>query len=272
MDVEQSPSLSNRDAARMPGALAPAAAFAVWSDPEARFYAQGLSTSDYVARVGAALKGLLGEVDSLLDVGAGTGALGRLLVGTRGRWTAVEPNNFMATLLEREAAKAPGRCRVIRDVWQTLPRHDGLAHDGVLAANMGGPIGDAGRFVDALRPLARRWLCWTVPAQKGPHRYCLSGFLPPELHGEDEVPGVARVLARLGPGNAPDQVAFADWTFRAVFPDRRAANEHFLTRFGGDDSRRQRALRDCLAAALKPTAAGWIAEAKKTTAILLWRD
>lgn len=271
MDVERSPSLSSRDGTRMPGALAPAAAFAVWSDAEARFYARGLSTSNYVAQVGAALKSLLSEVDSLLDVGAGTGALGRLLVGPHGRWTAVEPNNFMATLLEREAAEASGRHRVIRDVWQNLPRHDGLAHDGVLAANMGGPIDDAGRFVDTLRPRARRWLCWTVPAQKGPHRYCLSGFLPPDLHGENEIPGVARALARLDPENAPDRVAFADWTFRAVFPDRRAADEHFLTRFGGDDTRRRRALRDWLAAALKPTAAGWIAEAKKTTAILLWR-
>jgi hypothetical protein len=270
MDVERSPSLSSHDGAWTPEASALGAS-PVWSDAEARFYARGLATSDYVAQVGIALKNLLGDVPSLLDVGAGTGALGRRLVAPNGRWTAVEPNNFMACLLEREAAKASGLRRVIRDLWQNLPRYPGLVHDGVLATNMGGPIDEADHFVATLRPLARRWLCWTVPAQKGPSRYCLSGFLPPELHGEDEVPGVARALARLSPENAPDRIAFAEWTFRAVFPDCRAADAHFLTRFGGDDAARRRALRAWLAARLTPTAAGWVAEAKKTTAILLWR-
>lgn len=269
MDVERSPSLSSRGGAWTPEASAIGAS-PVWSDAEARFYVQGLATSDYLARVGAALTGLLGEVPSLLDVGAGTGALGRLLVAPRGRWTAVEPNNFMACLLERHAAAAPGRRRVIRDVWQNLPSCPDLVHEGALAANMGGPIDEADRFVAALRPLARRWLCWTVPAQKGPSRYCLSGFLPPELHGEDAVPGVARALARLGRRYAPDRIAYVDWTFRAVFPDRRAADAHFRARFGGDAAHR-RALRAWLAARLTPTAAGWIAEAEKTTAILVWR-
>ena len=241
----------------------------VWSNAEARFYAEALATSDYADTVGSALKALLGDIPSLLDVGAGSGVLGRMLAGRDGRWTAVEPNRFMAHTLA--AGRRPPN-RIVRDVWRNLDRHEDMVHDTVLAANVGGPLDCATEFVRALRPLAARQLCWTVSAQQGPRRYCLSGFLPPELHGEDETPAFEIALEKLGNKLAPDHIAFVDWTFRAVFPSPGEAEEHFAARFPADDPAYRGTLADWITHRLKLTSTGWVAQAKKSTAILLWRN
>lgn len=241
----------------------------MWNNAEARFYAEALATSDYADTVGTALRGLLGNIPSLLDVGAGSGVLGRMLAGAGGRWTAVEPNRFMAHTL---AAGRRPPTRIIRDVWRNLGRHEDMIHDTVLAANVGGPLDCAAEFVGALRPLATRQFCWTVSAQRGPRRYCLSGFLPPELHGEDETPGVEIALEKLGDTFAPDEIALVDWTFRAVFPTKGEAEEHFAARFPVDDPAYRQALADWVAHHLERTRTGWVAQARKSAAILLWRN
>lgn len=241
----------------------------VWSDEEARFYADALTTSDYAEKVGSALRELIGAPSSLLDVGAGSGVIGRALMGASGRWTAVEPNAYLASLLER----GPG-CRpyhVIRDLWQNLDRHGRLVHDVVLAANMGGPMDDAAAFVDAMRPRAWTSFCWTVPAQHGPRRYCLSGFLPSELHGEDETPGHKIVLDRLGARLAPDSMTFVEWTFRALFPDAEVAEEHFARQFSLRHPRRRKELRAWVDGRLERVGSRWAAAVPKVTAVLLWR-
>jgi len=250
------------------GSAAGAVASEVWGDEDARFYADGLALSDYAVRVGSELKALLGNPASLLDVGAGTGVLGRALVAPGGRWTAVEPNGFLADTLESHAVRPADR--VIRDRWQNLSGYRELAHDVVLAANMGGPLDEASHFVSAMLPLARTALCWTVPAQNGPRRYCLSGFLPVDLHGEDTTPGIAIAIRRLGEANMPHRIRYVDWTFRARFENPSAAEDYFVARFAGGDSRRLHTIREHIRTHLEREAGAYFATASKTTAILIW--
>lgn len=245
----------------------------IWSDPEAAFYARGLAGSDYAEKVGPVLRRLLGRPTSLLDVGAGDGPFGRMLVGPDGRWTCVEPNRFMVESLARDQLHPP--TQIIADVWQNLPLRglaaNELCHDAVLATNVGGPIGETLAFVGAMRRLARHTFCWSISAQNGPRKFCLSGFLPPELHGEDVTPGVDLVLDQLGSECQPERQERVEWSFRATFADFDAAERHFIYQFSLHGATQQRLLYAWLREHLLQTDAGWVASAPKTSAVLIWR-
>jgi hypothetical protein len=244
----------------------------VWDDAAARFFADGLRQSDYGNRVGGALCSLLGKVSSLLDIGAGSGVLGQRLTGNHGRWIALGPKNDRGGILEHYASSSPERIGVIRDLWKNLTVSPEWAHEVVLAANTPGPWDDPRRFLRTLRPLAQRVLCWVVPAQQGPRHRCLSGFLPPELHGEDGRPGVELILERFSPDERPDEVRFVTWTFRYCFADFTAAERHFRDCLGVDRDAHPlaRQLRTHLEKNLTTTPDGLLASAPKRSALLLW--
>lgn len=238
---------------------------AVWPDAAAAFYAACLDRSDYAATVGRALRQALAPATTLLDIGAGSGLLGRAMLQPGGRWTAVEPNAHMRGRLAGAAGVV--RPRVIDAAWESLPQ---LArHDVVLCANIPGPIDRPRMLLQVCRPLARRAVAWVVPAQPGPRGPCLAGLLPAHLHGEDETPGVDLTLAALPSDERPDQRIDVDWTFRALFADQAAARRYFTDQYG-DRLGNDRALDAVLAPHLKAVAGGLQAEARKRSAILIW--
>ncbi len=241
----------------------------VWPDEDARFFAEGLARSDYVARVGGALAGMLGPSASLLDVGAGDGTLGRRLLTPGARWTAIEPNGFMGRQLAvAMAGRSDGIGRVTAASWQdALPAQP--AHDVVLAANTSGPWEDAAGFLDLCRARATRAVAWVVPAQRGPRRWCLGGFLPAALHGEDERPGVEIVAQALGAARLPEATVLVDWSYRYRFAAREDAFAHFRRHLA--DPALEPALRRHLDAMLMRIGDGWLAEAPKRSALLVWR-
>ncbi|GGB49125.1 hypothetical protein GCM10011505_32750 [Tistrella bauzanensis] len=250
---------------------------APWGDADAAFFAEHLDRSDYARNLGECLRALMGgRVRSLIDVGAGSGVLGLGLIARGGHWTAWEPNAHMRGRL---AAVVAGRTDLTLDVradgWQALdtaPMADPA--DLVLCANIPGPIGAAQALHARTRGRGRN-LAWVVPAQAGPRSWCLSGFLPDDLHGDDTTPGHSLCLDELGPDHAPDLVHLVDWRFRARFADHAAARDHMIDRL----ARRHGPVSDDLAhrldrhldQALMPADdGGVIAEAPKVSAILLW--
>ncbi len=236
---------------------------AVWPDAAAAFYAACLDRSDYAATVGRALRKALAPVTSLVDIGAGSGVLGRTMLQPGARWTAIEPSAHMRGRL----ARGPGLIRphLIDAGWEELPALS--RHDVVLCANIPGPTDRPRALLDVCRGLASRAVAWVVPAQAGPRGPCLAGLLPPDVHGEDETPGVDLTLAALD--RLPDRRLDIDWTFRALFPDRAAARRYFTDHYGdrlGDAA----AIDAALAPHLKPAAGGLMAELGKRSAILIW--
>jgi hypothetical protein len=187
-------------------------------------YAQGIDRSDYVAAVAAKLRDVTGEVASLLDIGAGAGQLGAALCGSFSSWVALEPDPEMRERLGCLRAPQP---TIVAAGWEELATSDIEPHDVSLAANIGAPLTDTGRFYKVLRPLSRRAMVWIVPAQHGPRGMCLAACLDPSWHGEDMRPGHETVLTALGT-DAPNHIAFSDWTFRGHFPSLAYAEAHFL--------------------------------------------
>ncbi|WP_449220276.1 class I SAM-dependent methyltransferase [Tistrella mobilis] len=250
---------------------------APWADPDAAFFADQLARSDYARNLGDTLRALYGgRPRSLIDIGAGSGLLGQAVIARGGRWCALEPNAHMRGRLAGLAEARPDLSIEIRDaVWQELaPSDPAVPADLVLCANIPGPIGQARALHARTRPLGRM-LAWIVPAQAGPRSWCLSGFLPAHLHGEDITPGDRLALDELGGDLAPDTVHLVPWTFRAVFPDRAAARAHMLDHLGrrghAVDNLEARLDRH-LDLALVEGGDGVIAEAPKLSAVFLWHD
>jgi hypothetical protein len=231
------------------------------------FYAHGIDRSDYVAAVAPKIREMIGQAASLLDVGAGAGQLGAALCGPFARWVALEPN---AEMRARLAGLRKPKPTIIKAGWQKLTALNLKPQDISLAANIGAPLTDARGFYRALRPLSRRAMVWIVPAQKGARGMCLAGFLDPEWHGEDMRPGHEITLAGLG-AEAPDHIAFADWTFRGLFPSLAHAEAHFLRglKWNAGDLRIP-ALRARIASQAQLSPDGVVLESPKKSAILIW--
>jgi len=165
----------------------------VWPDREAHLYARALDRLGYATACRTALSEGLAAPASLIDVGAGAGHPLATWLPPGTAWTA-----------------HPG-LRPLNADWQHLPEM--AVHEAAFAANIGATLTAPLALLRALRAHATRAVARIVPAQRGPRRWCLSGALPAGLHGEDEAPAVADVLAALG-DDAPDRVRPFGWTFR----------------------------------------------------------
>jgi hypothetical protein len=231
------------------------------------FYAQGIDRSDYVAAVAPRVRSVIGEANGLLDIGAGGGQLGAALCGAFAQWVALEPDAQMRARLARRVTPKP----VVVDAgWECVGGLNLASQDVTLAANIGATLTAPVALYNALKPLSRSAMVWIVPAQKGPRGMCLAACLEPAWHGEAMQPGHEITLAALG-ARAPQSIAFADWTFRCVFPSLAHAQAHFLRglQWCADDPRLP-ALRARLEAQAVRLPDGVMLSAHKTSAILIW--
>lgn len=243
----------------------------VWPDHEAAFYAEHLAASNYVERVGGRLLELLGPQHQLLDIGAGSGILGRHLLAPGGQWTVVEPNAFMRGSIQQLAVQPPSvELNLHAGLWQDLAQLPISPAHTVLCANIPVCDGQAEAFLQQVRPLATHRMVWNLPAQEGPRTYCLSGFLPPHLHGSDMTPGYQLTLAELSANSQPDETHFTDWAFSTLFPTREAALAHFMEKLGALEGAALRLLERHLQDHLQQAHGGWLASAPKRAASLIW--
>lgn len=245
----------------------------VWPDHEAAFYTEHLAASNYVERVGGCLLELLGPQQQLLDIGAGSGILGRHLLAPGAQWTAVEPNAYMRGCIQRLAEQAPAVALTLHNgLWQDLDNLALAPTQTVLCANLPVSDGQARVFLDRVRALAKGTLVWNLPAQEGPRTYCLSGFLPPQLHRSDMTPGYQLTLAELPASAQPDAIHFTDWAFSTLFATPESALMHFRDKLGVLDRATLGLLERHLQDHLQKVPGGWLASAPKRAASLIWQS
>lgn len=238
---------------------------AVWSDAEARFYAEALDGSDYGERLGAALAAALPAPASLLDLGAGAGHPVQDWLPPHAQWTALEPNAY---LRGRLSAHRRPPLRVLDALWQELPQLGLAPHDIAFCANIGGPLEAPCALLGVMRAQANRAVVWVVPAQRGPRRWCLAGALPTALHGECEAPAVDQVLEALGPTRQPSRNMSVPWHFRASFESLAAAAAYCTARLPHAP---HEAILKHLTATAEPLPGGGVRlTAPKHSALLIW--
>ncbi len=95
-------------------------------------YEQYLASSPYVREVMARLAPYVGDARSMLDIGAGTGAICRSLP-SHIAVTAVESSLGMCEVIASRAKEAEQDVRIVHDAWETAEAGD--AYDIVLCAN-----------------------------------------------------------------------------------------------------------------------------------------
>jgi hypothetical protein len=231
------------------------------------FYADAIDTSNYASAIAPVIRGAMGDIGDLLDVGAGGGQLGAALREPGGIWTTIEPSRLMAGRLARFSPPPA----VLASGWRNAELAS-KSHDSVLAATMPAVLYDCERFLPRCLGWARRHVIWVVPSHHGPRGMILAGCLPSEWHGEDETPGIDITLGSLPAGSAPHVVERVDWTFTAVVTDLRLTANYLATRLkwpNGD------ARREALFAHLKERSTvqpnGHRLDIERQSAILIWR-
>ena len=141
-----------------------------------------------------ALKALIADSESVLDIGAGGGRLALPLALSAREVVAIEPSDAMlAVLREGMAEHGIANVRILQSTW---PMADAPEADISLISHIGYDIEAIGPFIDAMEASARR-LCMAVLVAGSPP-YLAEPFWPP-VHGEERarLPGLAEFMALL---------------------------------------------------------------------------
>lgn len=241
----------------------------LWNARTVAWYQRALERSDYATRVLAAIEPLLAETGSVLDVGAGCGALALPLAERIPRVTALEPAPPMAATLRAEAGERGLRhLAVVEAAWGevTLPPHDLVlcAHVGELTRPGAPFLRDAARW-------ARRWVVIVrdrgTESDKFFFRELYPALLGRPYRGGSDYRDMREGLAGLG---ICPEAALVDYRSDQPFADLEEACDFYAVYLGVSGPEARGFLRDFLAARLTREPAGWVAPYSKQVVVLWW--
>jgi SAM-dependent methyltransferase len=240
-----------------------------WSARTVAWYQRALARSDYAARVLRAIDPQLAGAASVLDVGAGCGALALPLAERVPRVTALEPAPAMAAALRAEAGRRGlRRLTVVEAAWGevALPPHDLVlcAHVGELTRPGAPFLGDAARW-------ARRWVVVVrdreIESDKLFFRELYPALLGRPYGGGSDYGGMLDGLADLG---ILPEVVTAEYRSDQPFADLDEACDFYEVYLGVAGPEARGFLRDFLAAQLVREPQGWVAPYAKRVVVLRW--
>jgi hypothetical protein len=228
-----------------------------------------LSESNYAEKVAPVIGKAKGTI---LDIGAGSGALTRHCLAGPSTWIAVEPNVEMRSVLaslQPSLEKKLIQLEVIPARWQDLPCD--ISASTAFAFNIGATHHEARSLFNTLQGRGLKAMVWVVPAQEAPSSFCLAGYLPPEIHQEDTTPAYLKTMAQLGPSDRPHSIAFVDWMCRYTFTSNEALLSHFKERLGlKDGTDKARDLECYLRKKIKSSKVGMQISCEKRSAVMRW--
>lgn len=128
----------------------------IWGNRGAQWYSEALEYSDYADKMLAVMEPILEGCTSLLDVGAGCGALSIPLARILREVVALDPSTAMLDELRRKASAAGvTNIRTVASGWEQAQRHLGQ-FDVILCANVPNILDDASRNIPLFEQHARR--------------------------------------------------------------------------------------------------------------------
>lgn len=170
-----------------------------WTDRMVAWYRRAAAASDYAERVLAAAADVLEGSRTVIDVGAGFGALALPLARRGFHVTAIEPSPTMARAVREGAAGAgPGTVTVVEAAWGEVPLS---ARDVVLCARVCGLL-DRPDVLAGFTALARRGVVVVRDVPDGQDKFFFRELAPrllgrpwPRRGGE---PRTLELLRQLG--------------------------------------------------------------------------
>lgn len=249
--------------------LAPRRDGGFWTARTVAWYQRALGRSDYAVRVLGTIEPLLASAGSVLDVGAGCGALALPLAERIPSVTALEPGRAMAAALHVEASRrgllGP---TVIEAAWGevTLPPHDLVlcAHVGELTRPGSPFLRDAARW-------ARQWVVIVRDRETDSDKFFFRELYPTLLgrpyRGGSNYRDMLDDLADLG---IRPEVAPVDYRSDQPFADLDEACDFYEIYLGVSGPNARGRLRNFLATRLAPEPPGCVAPYTKRAVVLWW--
>ncbi len=236
----------------------------------AAWYSQALTYSDYPRRAMERLAPKLAGIRSILDVGAGVGALAIPLTRMGIRVTALEPCPAMIGFLEKRAKRqGVGNMKIVEAPWgaASLP-----PHDAILVASVPHVLEDLKKFLAEADRIARRAVFLIQGVRLEQDKFLLDELYPLLFGREHPKKGdyldTYVALHRMG---IWADVEIFDYRFDQRFEDLEEAvdfwKEHMQLETDGYDA----ALKDFLIGRLKVSKGSHLLEIRKRSALIWWR-
>ncbi len=241
-----------------------------WTSQRARWFNQAVQISNFPAQTLKALEPILVGCRSVLDVGAGVGALTVPLARSVEAVTALEPSPVMLEELRANiACNRLGNVTCIPAAWG---KAEVPPHDLILVANVSPIFNDLLGFLTAAEPLARRAIALVQNVGPGTEKFYL-GELYPLLRGRpypgrDDYLKTVTLLHSLG---IYANVQVIGYHFDQPFKDLQEAVEFWKEQMRLDDPDQERPLRAFLQTKLQRVGPRLIAPMQRQSAVIWWR-
>ncbi len=241
-----------------------------WTPRRARAFNAAIQTSDFPAQALKALEPVLAGCRSVLDVGAGVGALTLSLAKAVERVTALEPSPaMMAELQENLARLRLDNVTCVPAAWGEVELPP---HDLILLANVRPLFGDLRKFLAEAEPLAQHGIALVRNAGPGMEKFYY-GELYPLLLGRPYPPrdDYLRTITLLHGHGIYANVRIIRYNFDQPFADLPQAVEFWTEELKLADPEQERRLVDFLQARLQRVGDRLVAPMRRRSAVIWWR-
>ncbi len=242
----------------------------LWTPRRARWFNQAVQISNFAAHALKALEPILLGCRSVLDVGAGVGALTVPLAKSVEEVTALEPAPAMLDALRANLAhNRLTNVTCIPAAWgeAALP-----PHDLILVANVSYIFDDLLGFLTSAEPLARQAIALVQNVGPGVEKFYLGELYPLLLRrpypGRDDY---LRTVTRLHGLGIYANVQIIGYHFDQPFEDLREAVEFWKEQMRLMEPEQERQLLAFLQTKLQRVGSRLVAPMRRQSAVIWWR-
>jgi SAM-dependent methyltransferase len=241
-----------------------------WTPRRARWFSRAVEVSDFPAETVRALGPALAGCRSVLDVGAGVGALTLPLARSVERVTALEPSPAMLEELRANLSRhGLGNVTCLAARWGEAEIGP---HDLILVANVAPIFQDLLPFVAAAKRLSPCAIALVRNVGSGAEKFYF-GELYPLLLGRPYPPrdDYLRTVTQLHGIGIYASVQIVAYRFDQPFDDLQEAVEFWTHEMGLAEAEQLRRLRAFLETKLRRTGPGFLAPMHRQSAVIWWR-
>ena len=241
-----------------------------WTPRRARLFNQAVQISNFPAHALRALDPILVGCRTVLDVGAGVGALTIPLAKAVEEVTALEPSPAMMEELRANVARNHlTNVRCVQAAWGTA---DLPPHDLILVANVASIFDDLLGFLTGAEPLACRAIALVRNVGPGAEKFYLGELYPlllgREYPSRDDYLKTLTLLHSLG---IYANVQVITYHFDQPFADLQEAADFWKEQLRLTDPEQERRLLGFLQTRLQRVGTRLVAPMQRQSAVISWR-